>query len=92
MIEGNSVSDLQLYHSLKNRISELERLLNNANSRVDKHRQASKEGNDREARKIKAETLLSLKSTGVIDWSIKMIAKECFLSTNRVSELNIKYK
>lgn len=92
MSQDKQPTDLQQYHWLNNEITELKRLLNNANSRAQKHKEASAKGNDRQARMIKAQTLLSLNLSGDIDWTIKEIASSCCLSERRIQELKKSLK
>jgi len=89
---SDQISDLQQYHWLKNEMTELRRLLNNANSRAQKHKEASSRGNDRQARMIKAKVLINLKLSGDIRWGLKKIASECCLSERRVQELSKQLK
>lgn len=94
MIESEPLNDLQQYHHLKNRITELERLLGCAHDRAynEKRERQNKKGVTDMA--VKAKTLIELKSRGVIGWDLRKVADECNLSFSRVrhisSELNNK--
>ena len=82
------LNDLQQYHHLKNRITELERLLENAHDRAynEKRERQNKKGVTDMA--VRAKTLIELKSRGVIDWNLRKIASECYLSFSRVRHIS----
>ena len=92
MSEGDPINDLQLYHSLKNRITELERALINAKQRTYNQKKARINAEGKNIQVISAKAILKLRLNGVIDWTLQQVADEVHLSHVRIGEINATIK